>query len=243
MLQLYFIRHGQSENNAIMHGMDREEYLVKRKPDPDLTSAGEEQAERVAEFVARSMGSDGFDPQNRDGVGLTHLYCSLMIRAVKTGRAIAKKTGLDLVALPEVHETGGMFEAEIVDGEPVLKGMSGPGKSYFTSEFPELVLPEDLSEEGWWARDKEPREEYVKRAQYVIDQLVERHGGKDHRVGIVMHGGIFARILTAMFDIQAEKYWFLMNNCAISRIDISDDGHAMLAYMNKVDFLPDHLVT
>lgn len=243
MLQLYFIRHGQSENNAIMHEMGREEYLVKRQPDPDLTPTGEEQAKKVAEFINRPMSSEGFDPQNREGIGLTHLYCSLMIRAIKTGRAIAEKTGLDLVALPEVHETGGMFTAEIVDGEPVLTGLSGPGKSFFASEFPELVLPEDLSEEGWWAREKEPREEYRQRAQYVIDQLVERHGGKDHRVGIVMHGGIFARILTALFDIQAEKYWFLMNNCAISRIDISDDGHAMLAYMNKVDFLPDDLVT
>jgi 2,3-bisphosphoglycerate-dependent phosphoglycerate mutase len=223
--------------------LNRENYLFDRDVDPDLTPDGKKQAELAADYLASPYRNNGFDPQNREGFGLTHLYCSLMIRAVKTGQTISNKTGLPLVAMPEVHETGGMFYAERGDEEPVFIGQPGPGRSYFKSEFPDLVLPEDLPEEGWWGREKEPREEYLDRAQSVIDRLVKDHSGKGHRVGVVMHGGIFARILTVLFNIQTPKYWFLMNNCGISRVEISDDGRPMLTYMNKVDFLPDHLVT
>jgi hypothetical protein len=34
-----------------------------------------------------------------------------------------------------------------------------------------------------------------------------------------------------------------MNNCGISRIDISSTGRVTLTYMNKVDQFPDHLIT
>lgn len=243
MLELYFIRHGQSTNNVIMEENEHEDYLMAREADPDLTTIGEEQARLAGKYLAQPAASDGFDPQNREGFGLTHLYCSLMVRAIKTGQAISKSAGLPLVAMPEVHETGGMFRVEVVDGEKQFIGTPGPGRSFFTENFPELVIPDDLSEEGWWNQDKEPRENYVKRARLVIDHLIATHGGQGHRVGIVMHGGIFARIMTAFFDIQAEHYWFLMNNCGISRVDIQESGFFMLAYMNKVDYLPDHLVT
>lgn len=243
MLQLYFIRHGQSTNNVILEEADWDEYLIERESDPDLTSAGKKQAQLVAEFLARPSDSNGFDPQNRVGFGLTHLYCSLMIRAIKTGQAISTATGLPLVARPEVHEIGGIYKVKMENGERVFVSEPGPNKTFFTSEFPELIIPSDLPETGWWDQGKEPRESYQVRARLIIDRLLDEHGGKDHRVGIVTHGGIFARILTALFDLRAESYWFLMNNCGISRVDIRDNGHFILAYMNKVDHLPDHLVT
>lgn len=243
MLQLYFIRHGQSTNNAWWQESDRDNYLGGREADPDLTEKGHEQVNYLADHLARPLTSEEFDSQNRHGVGLTHLYCSLMIRAIKTGQAIAEKTGLDLVAMSDVHETGGMFVGEVQEGEAVFEGVPGPGKSFFETHFPDLIIPEDLSEEGWWNRDKEDRDEYQQRAHRVIQQLLEAHQGHDHRVGVVMHGGIFARIITGLFDVKAEDYWFLMNNCAITRVDVEDDGHVRLAYLNKVDFLPDDLVT
>jgi 2,3-bisphosphoglycerate-dependent phosphoglycerate mutase len=242
-MQLYFIRHGQSTNNAVWDQYDKNGYLEARSTDPDLTEKGLEQAKRVGEYLAMPYQPSEYDPQNRNGFGLTHLYSSLMIRAVKTGLAIAKETVVPLVAMPEVHETNGLFDTVFRDGEVVHVGQPGPGRSYFETNFPELVLPKDLTDEGWWNREKEPREEYLIRAHRVVRQLMEKHAGKDDRVGIVMHGGIFARILTAFFDVQAEKYWFLMNNCAISRVDVDAEGRVILLYMNRVDFLPDDLVT
>lgn len=243
MLQIYFIRHGQSENNVIMDEVERPHYLFHRIEDPKLTFIGHQQAELVADFLAAGEPSAGSDEQNRSGFGLTHLYCSLMSRAVQTAVPIARKTGLTLKAWPEVHETGGVFLAEKMEDEIIWSGLPGNGRSYYETNFPELILPDDLTEEGWWNREKEPREQYNLRARAIIDRLINEHGGTDHRVGIVMHGGIFTRILTVLFDIRAEGYWFLMNNCAISRVDIRDDGRLMLAYMNKTDHLPDELIT
>jgi broad specificity phosphatase PhoE len=243
LLELYFIRHGQSTNNVILDDPDHGEYLLERSTDPELTPTGEQQAHLVAEYLARPPSNNGFDPQNRPGFGLTHLYCSLMVRAVRTGIAIAEKTDLPLVGWSEIHETGGLFDVEMVEGEPVFIGQPGPDRAFFETQFPQLHIPEKLPQNGWYNREKEPREQYPQRAQRIIDRLVSEHGGKNHRVGIIMHGGIFARILSVLFNIQAERYWFLMNNCGISRVDVSDEGHVMLAYMNKVDHLPDHLVT
>ena len=222
---------------------NHDDYMVERTTDPNLTPIGEEQAQLTGQSLAQPFTASGFDPQNRAGFGLTHLYCSLMVRAVRTGLAISQATNLPLVAWPELHETGGLFDVEMVDGERVFIGKPGPGRSFFQSQFPQLILPDDLSDDGWYNQDKEPREQYIQRAQAIIDRLITEHGGTDDRVGLVMHGGIFFRLLTEFFNIQAERYWFLMNNCAISRVDISENGFLMLAYMNKVDHLPDHLVT
>lgn len=243
MLQLYFIRHGQSTNNAIMEDLGFGDYLINRVVDPDLTSTGEEQASLVGKLLAKPANLDGRDPQNRYGFGITHLYCSLMTRAIKTGLAISKETDVPLVAWPEVHETGGVFESDYQDGEPVFIGHPGKGRSYFEQEFPELIIPDDIPETGWWDREKEPREDYRKRARAIVEKLIEEHGGKKDRVAIITHGGIFARILSALLEAQADRYWFLMNNCGISRIDVNEDGHFTLMYLNKVDFLPDELVT
>ena len=242
MLQLYFIRHGQSTNNIILDEK-KEGYLLARRTDPELTPIGVAQAELLADALAQPYNTNGNDPQNRAGFGLTHLYCSMMIRAVKTGVAIAEKTHLPLVAWPELHETGGLFDTEMVGDEPVFMGQSGPGRSYFATHFPRLVLPEDLPESGWYNREKEPRESYAIRAQAIFDRIMAEHGGTDHRVGLVMHGGIFARIISAIFNLQAENYWLLMNNCAVSRVDVRPDGKITLVYLNKVDHLPDHLIT
>jgi 2,3-bisphosphoglycerate-dependent phosphoglycerate mutase len=243
LLELYFIRHAQSINNVYYEDESEATYFDNRVPDPDLTAKGEEQAKIVAEYLSQPYRGNGLDPQNRNGFGLTHLYCSLMIRAVKTGTAISKATGLPLVAFPDIHETGGIFDVEMENGEPVFLGKPGHGKNFYQSEFPDLVIPHDLPEEGWWNKDIEPRENYLPRAKNIIERLLEEHDGKNHRVGLVLHGGIFARILTAFLEIQRKKYWFLMNNCAISRLDVEDDGHVLLMYLNKVDHLPDHLIT
>lgn len=243
MLKLYFIRHGQSTNNVAYEKEGYEGYFNSRRSDPDLTPIGEEQARIVAEFLNQPYVENGFDPQNKNGFGLTHLYSSLMIRAVKTGTAISEATGLPLVAWPDIHETGGIFDLEMENEEVVSVGKPGHGKSYFQAHFPNLIIPEDLPEEGWWNREAEPHENYMERGKNIAEDLLKRHAGRDHRVGLVTHGGIFTRILIALFDVHAVHPWFMMNNCAISRIDERDEGRITLTYMNNVVHLPDHLIT
>jgi hypothetical protein len=38
------------------------------------------------------------------------------------------------------------------------------------------------------------------------------------------------------------RSWFVLNNCSISRFDIFGD-ELSIAYINRTDHLPDHLIT
>lgn len=71
-----------------------------------------------------------------------------------------RKNWLATGRLAELHETGGLFDVEFIDEEPVLIGQPGPGISYFQSNSSQLIIPDDLPETGWYNREKEPREHY-----------------------------------------------------------------------------------
>ena len=104
-MQLFFIRHAQSVNNAIDF---RASSNGKRSEDPPLTGVGVEQAKKLARFLKEG------DPKEikhcgNGGFKITHLYCSLMVRAVQTGTILARELGLPLIALEEFLECGGIF--------------------------------------------------------------------------------------------------------------------------------------
>ncbi len=247
-MELYFIRHGQSENNA-----NWRRDLFQGVPDPELTEIGHAQAE----LLARSLGSRqkrdekvSWNSQNRHGFGLTHIYTSLMVRAVGTAKPIAEALGLPLIAWPEIHETGGIFARD--DGDE-RTGLPGKTRSYFREYYPDLELPEWVDDHGWWNRPFETQEERKPRAESVWADLLTRHGDREgqreHRVAIVSHGGFFMLLFTTALGIEMRRnqeshneYWFLMNNCSVTRLDVKND-QVLVAYTNRNDFLEDHLIT
>ena len=248
-MELYFIRHGQSRNNA---GFDNPEY--KENPDPPLTDIGMKQARLLAEYLTKNQpltNAGNLDFQNRRGFGLTHIYTSLMERAVDTAALTARGLPqIPFAAWSEIHESGGIYGRE---GESKLKGLPGKPRSYFEQNFPELTLPDDLNETGWWNRLLvETEEECQARAKQVLADLIARHGDKrgqpDQRVALFSHGGFFVHLTCAMLNLpwrqaaHSMKSWFLLSNCSISRFDIRGED-LILSYMNRTDHLPDHLIT
>ncbi len=128
-MQLYYVRHAQSENNALW---DRTGSSEDRSEDPELSEMGKRQAVRVAKFLSETDESvEGYahDSQNRGGFGLTHLYSSLMIRSVETGTAISEATGVPLMGWKDLHETGGIYLKNPETGE--REGLPGNKRSYF----------------------------------------------------------------------------------------------------------------
>jgi 2,3-bisphosphoglycerate-dependent phosphoglycerate mutase len=128
-MQLYFIRHGQSENNALWR---RTGSRQGRSEDPELTEVGRQQSEFVAQFLGRAdsvAAVNGRDTQNITGFGITQLYSSLMVRAVATGTIIAKALDLPLVAWEDLHERGGIYLDDEQTGERI--GQAGPNRAYF----------------------------------------------------------------------------------------------------------------
>jgi 2,3-bisphosphoglycerate-dependent phosphoglycerate mutase len=263
-MQLYIIRHAQSENNAIWA---RTQSSEGRLSDPDITDIGHEQARLVANFLARSnleKKVDYWDSHNRGGFDLTYLYSSYMLRAVATGTYISEATGVPLVAWEAIHEWGGIYDDDLETGERIL--LPGSSRAFFAERFPDFVPHDGLgAEEGWWNyRPYEPPFETLKRAARFLNELLERHKD-DERVGIVTHGGFADSLIKILikqwpiyslagdgFDPAAipaelqtnapEEMWFRLNNVSISRIDFFPERFVVV-YWNRVDFLPGELIT
>ena len=247
-MELYFIRHGQSINNA---NWDNPDY--KEHSDPYLTDIGLEQAEYLAKYLKEKQhitNDKVWNIQNQYGFGFTHIYTSLMERAVMTAAPTARALGdVPFTAWTDIHEEGGIYARE---EENKFNGLSGHPRSFFEKNFPELKLPEAFDESGWWNRPFEGEEERQPRADKILAELIARHGDKEgqpeQRIAFVSHGGFFVRLISAMLKLPwrqgafGMKSWIFLNNCAISRFDIRKED-ILIAYLNRTDHLPAHLIS
>jgi 2,3-bisphosphoglycerate-dependent phosphoglycerate mutase len=240
-MQLYFIRHGQSANNELW---DRTRSSNGRRHDPELTETGIRQAQILGEFLyrhGRRERTQGRDPLNLSGFGITHVYTSLMLRAVATANEVAEALDLPLLVWEDVHEVGGLYLDDESTGEKI--GQPGCSRSYYAETYPRMVLPKTLSEQGWWNRPFEVAVERPLRAQRFLADLIRRHGCTQDHVAVISHGDFFNLFLGAVLGIPIpEQFWFSMNNVAITRFDF-DASSVTIVYTNRVDHLPRDLVT
>jgi 2,3-bisphosphoglycerate-dependent phosphoglycerate mutase len=261
-MQLYFIRHAQSQNNALWN---RQGDYSGRSEDPSLTKVGMQQAVLLADYLAREGSTEAHTPrdmQNITGFGLTHLYTSLMVRAVETSIVAARTLNLPLIAWVDLHEGGGIY----LEDQGELVGLPGKGRSFFQAHYPELRLPDWLGESGWWNKPFESRAQRRQRARRVLNELLQRHGNASDRVAFFSHGGFYNHFLAVLLnlgdqggaqpsqssvqELKSENVilsgltgvWFEINNTAISRFEFSDD-EVKLDYHNRVTHLPVELIT
>ena len=241
-MQLYYIRHGQSANNLLWEQTGSSK---GRSLDAELTATGQRQAELVAQFVNR------LDPPalvrkndvyNAAGFGITHLYSSLMERALATGSIIAHALRLPLVAWEDLHEVGGIYQEDEQTGERI--GQPGKARAYFQAHYPGLVLDRPGAyEAGWWDRPFEELDQASIRARRFLRDLRERHTANEDRVAVISHGAFYNTLLRTVLEMPAESpCWFMLNNAAISRFDFHRD-RIELVYLNRLDHLPPDLVT
>ena len=250
-MELYIIRHAESENNALWAATMGDE---GRTANPLITEKGHQQAKLLADFLAD--GNSEREPNfyarrhNRHGFHLTHLYTSLMLRAIATATYVSDRTGLPLHTWADIHERGGLHDQDPETGEKV--GVEGPNRAYLAEQFPSLNLDDDLGELGWWNRPPETVEEAFPRALRVWETLLERHGGTDDHVAIVTHGGFFQSLLATLLGTDepsttvrsgvAPNTWFGLSNTGITRISFEPE-YVAIRYLNRVDHLPTELIT
>ena len=239
-MQLYLIRHAQSFNNALAANGGPE---ASRHFDPPLSELGRRQAERLAEHLAQSdptITTAPIDPQNRAGFGLTHLYTSLMARAITTGTLLAERLPrVQLRAWEDWHEEGGLY----LNQAGQFVGQPGPGRADFARDYPALVLPDSLAEGGWWNRPFEAEAGRPERAQRVLAQLLEEHGDTSHNVGVITHGGFIVHFLGALLGLTPPyPLGFLANNTSLSRFSITPAARH-LVYLNRCEHLTAEMIT
>ncbi len=241
-MDLYIIRHAQSTNNALAD--DRQ-----RVCDPLLTEAGLRQIELLAAHLADGVNKDprgpytspGSDRRNGRGYHLTRLFCSPMRRALLTARPV----GLALRLTPEVwvdiHEAGGMW---LDHGEPIgVRGYEGVGRTEVLAEFSSYVVPENLTEQGWWHGGREDDTATAARAIRVADTL-RSWATRDERIAIVTHGAFTMFLLRALLgqDLSAPVF-FHHDNTGITLVRLWANGETSLRYLNRLEHLPPELIT
>ena len=191
-MELLIIRHAQSTNNTLV---DQGERVV----DPPLTGLGLQQAELVAKHLAN--GHDHETPpigglpvdSATNGMRIKRLYCSAMLRALQTATAIGHVLELQPQVWVDVHEEGGMW-LDHGDGEGI-QGYPGLTRSEIAAQFPQVILPAEVTASGWWRHGREEWTSFQERANRVADAL--RKDGQRPRLHRHRHPRRFQHISAA----------------------------------------------
>ncbi len=236
-MQLYIIRHAQSYNNALTD-------WTERVSDPPLTELGERQADALATHLARTPAEaeqpgSGAAYANRTGFRFTRLFTSAMRRALQTAAPIGQAIGMQPEVWVDIHETGGVF-LDYHEG----RGLPGLKRAEMAEQFPTVRLSPEVTEDGWWNRQRETEEEWQERAARVATELRDRYAGTDEHIGLVTHGGFAAVLLYTLLGYTwPPTVIFLHLNTAITRLDFTRDGTIVMQYFNRVEHLPSELLT
>lgn len=244
-MKLFIVRHAQSTNNALADQRNRSK-------DPTLTELGVQQAEIVAEHLAV-----GFNPgyvvgvseedthaRKKRGYNITRLYCSAMQRALETAQPIGQALGLAPEIWIDIHEHGGIF-LEYDDGRGIV-GYPGKTRSQILAEFPNYVLPDEITEEGWWNPDwgMEDWPTCQSRAIRVANTLREWSKTNRDNIAIVSHGGFIDALLKALTSQLPGPHLFYHHyNTGITRVDFREDGRVDIRHINRFDHLPPELIS
>ena len=232
-MELFLIRHGQSANNALgdVKGRDK---------DPELTELGEKQAEHLATHLAAGEHLSSGE-RMEDRPLFDRLYCSPMIRAMWTAAPVGKKLGIVPKVWVDIHEMGGIYLDH--GGERGTVGYPGQTRGEMASRFPGYALPDEVGEGGWWRGGMESFHAGQGRAIGVAGVLRER-AAEEIRIGLVSHGGFGSCLLQALGrQLPADGFYYEQNNTAITRVSFLADGLIILRYLNRVDHLPEELLS
>lgn len=166
-----------------------------------------------------------------------------MHRALQTAAPLAQALGLKPEVWIDIHEQGGIYLTQ--DGVPT--GFPGRTRREILGEFPDYVLPEAVTDQGWYdaMRGYEEMPASAGRAIKVAMELRRRAENefKDARIAIITHGTFIDLMLKAFLGMLPNRqFYFTHYNTAITRIDFQHD-YLLVRYVNRVDHLPAEMIS
>jgi 2,3-bisphosphoglycerate-dependent phosphoglycerate mutase len=246
-MKLLIIRHAESSNNKIALNLDYADYMRQRTADPVITELGVRQAQRLGAHLAGEPPADA-PPGGKGSYGITHLYCSPMLRTLQTARPTVEAIGIKPKIWIDIHEHGGMFLGNPRTGENFLNH-AGLTREDFTRDYPDYELHEGISDEGWWKSGYEELEDCYARAIRVARDLRQRaheelEGRVKSVVAIVSHGTFIDSLLKALFNqIPENRLFYFHNNTAITCVDFAPNDTLFLRYLNRTEHLPPEMLS
>ena len=218
-MQLYLIRHAESENNA------RPGYL--RVEDPPITALGRMQAAQLADWT-RTLKIDS-------------LITSPFLRTLQTTRAVVDATKLPVSVWHTVFERGGCYRGY---GDNAREGGMGLGRTGILKLIPDATIDESILETGWWGgRERETHENAVERATKVIHRLQTTFGNNGQHVVAIIHADFKRQLLIQMLAGLADVSAFgPLRNTGITKVDFDGTGWR-LDWFNSVSHLPARIIT
>lgn len=162
-VEVFVIRHGES-------AAAKEDELFELRDgqgDPELHPAGREQAERVADRLAREP--------------IAAIYVSTLRRTAETAAPLVARSGLEPVVLPDLREVhlgeweGGLVRRHAMEGHPIAA---------------------QIQEQERWdvIPGAEPAADFRARVRRAVATIAERHAGQT--VAVFTHGGWIGELLS-----------------------------------------------
>lgn len=220
-MQLYLIRHAESENNA------RPEH--QRVEDPSITELGRRQAKCLAAWIKT--------------LSIDHLITSPFRRTLETTSEIVAARSYRVAVWHDVFEQGGCYRGH---GPEASEGGPGLGRSAIEVHLGGNVactLDETIGEQGWWVdQARETDEQAAARAARVAQRLESTFGARGETVVAVIHADFKRLLLGEMLrpHIDATRFGPLLN-AGVSKLSYSADGWS-LDWLNSVSHLPADLI-
>lgn len=193
-MNIYFIRHGESENNAVQR---------HQGAGGNLSEKGIKQAENLAKRLKN--------------IPVDIIYSSHFQRAKQTAEIISEELKLPIEYWEEIRERKRPTELE------------GILSTDLKSKEIRKIMTENWLKEDWKYSDEESFSDLKKRAQKVLDHLLEKHEGQ--QVLCISHAVIIKMIIClAIFGekLNPEVFWEFYSHCWME-----NTGITQLEYMDK----------
>ena len=211
VMRLLLIRHAQSENNQ---RWSETRDWTQREADPAITELGRAQAQALATKFA-----------NRELPRPDVLLTSLMKRAVQTVAPIAEALQMPVTGHLAVHEVGGVAAGTY----PRLVAVPGLGRTALSQLCSRLVLPDAVTEDGWYQLPVEEASTAYSRAKKVLQTLQTKYTNHD-LVALVTHGIFGQLVLRAALNYPPEA-----DGSLPTYLNFANTGHALLELPNPDD--------
>ncbi len=193
---ILLIRHGESQAAY----MERPFPLVDGHADPDLAENGYEQAERLAQRLAKEH--------------IDALYVTSLCRTAQTAAPLAQRLGLTPQVEPDLREVNlgeweaGVFRKMVAENHPIAEQM--------------------WAQERWDViPGAEPAEAFAARTSGALERIAAAH--PDQSVAVITHGGVIAALL-AMATGSRPFAFLGADNASISRLVITPQRWILRGY-------------